>query len=180
MCWWEGPAPPLSSTRGGWYNSTRQFFSSVATGAMIALTNDVIDSSEVLRAASSTRAGAVVLFMGTTRELTAGRRTASLDYECYPEMAEVKLAELEAEVRQRWPVEECVIVHRVGHLELGEASVVLAVSTPHRKDAFAAGQWLIDRLKESVPIWKQENWADGTSEWVHPGLTTPAAGTESS
>ena len=95
-------------------------------------------------------------------------------------MAEVKLAELEAEVRQRWPVEECVIVHRVGHLELGEASVVLAVSTPHRKDAFAAGQWLIDRLKESVPIWKQENWADGTSEWVHPGLTTPAAGTESS
>ena len=96
---------------------------------MIALTNDVIDSSEVLRKVSSTRAGAVVLFMGTTRELTAGRRTASLDYECYPEMAEVKLTELEAEVRQRWPVEECVIVHRVGHLELGEASVVLAVST---------------------------------------------------
>ena len=171
-CWFRAPWTAGTIARA-------RFFSSVSADAMIALTNDVIDSSEVLRAASSTRAGAVVLFMGTTRELTAGRRTASLDYECYPEMAEVKLAELEAEVRQRWPVEECVIVHRVGHLELGEASVVLAVSTPHRKDAFAAGQWLIDRLKESVPIWKQENWADGTSEWVHPGLTTPAAGTES-
>lgn len=146
---------------------------------MIALTDDVIDTSEVLRQAGSLRAGAVVLFMGTTREFTGERRTASLDYECYPEMAEVKLTELEAEARQRWPILECVMVHRVGHLELGEASVALAVSTAHRKDAFAAGQWLIDRLKESVPIWKQENWADGTSDWVHPGITTPAAGPES-
>ena len=142
---------------------------------MIALTDDVIDIGEVLRQAGSLRAGAVVLFMGTTREFTGERRTASLDYECYPEMAEVKLTELEAQARQRWPILECVMVHRVGHLELGEASVVLAVSTAHRKDAFAAGQWLIDRLKESVPIWKQENWADGSSEWVHPGITAPAA-----
>jgi molybdopterin synthase catalytic subunit len=65
---------------------------------------------------------------------------------------------------------ECVIVHRLGHLELGEASVAIAVSTPHRRDSFEAGQWLIDRLKEVVPIWKKENWADGTSEWVHPGI----------
>ncbi len=101
--------------------------------------------------------------------MTSGRRTKSLDYECYPEMAERKLAELEAEARRSWPIVECAIVHRFGHLELGEASVAVAVSTPHRDDAFAACRWLIDTLKQEVPIWKRENWADGTQEWVHPG-----------
>ena len=86
-------------------------------------------------------------------------------------MAEKKLVELEAEARRRWPLTGCSIVHRLGHLELGEASIAIAVSSPHRHDAFAAGQWLIDTIKEVVPIWKRENWADGTSEWVHPGLT---------
>ena len=83
------------------------------------------------------------------------------------------MAELEAEARQRWPVVECVIVHRLGRIELGEASVAVAVSTPHRRDAFEAGQWLIDTLKVVVPVWKQEHWSDGTTEWVHPGLTKP-------
>lgn len=136
---------------------------------MIALTHEPIDSAAVLARVRSPQAGAVVLFLGTTREWTRGRQTRSLDYECYAEMAERKLAELEAEARRRWPVVECAIVHRVGHLELGEASVAVAVGTPHRKDAFEAGQWLIDTLKEVAPIWKKENWADGASEWVHPG-----------
>jgi molybdopterin synthase catalytic subunit len=109
-----------------------------------------------------------VLFLGTTREMTDGRRTATLDYEAYDEMAEKKLAELETEARERWPLVECEIVHRLGRVPLAEASVAIAVSTPHRTDAFAAGQWLIDTLKRDVPIWKQEHWADGTSEWVHP------------
>jgi molybdopterin synthase catalytic subunit len=135
---------------------------------MIALTNQTIDASDVLRRVGSPLAGAVVLFLGTTRELTGERRTESLDYEAFGAMAEAKLAELEAEARRRWPIVECAIVHRLGHLELGEASVAVAVSTPHRRDAFEAGQWLIDTLKEVVPIWKKENWADGTSEWVHP------------
>lgn len=137
---------------------------------MVSLTHSPIDTSAVLNQVSSPLAGAVVLFLGTTRELTAGRRTASLDYECYPEMAEKKLALLEAEARRRWPLIECILVHRLGRLELGEASVAIAVSSPHRKAAFEAGQWLIDTIKEVVPIWKQENWADGTSEWVHPGV----------
>jgi molybdopterin synthase catalytic subunit len=137
---------------------------------MIALTHEPIDSATVLTGVQSPQAGAVVLFLGTTREWTRGRQTRSLDYECYAEMAERKLAELEAEARRRWPVVECAIVHRVGHLELGEASVAVAVCTPHRKDAFEAGQWLIDTLKQVAPIWKKENWADGASEWVHPGL----------
>ena len=137
---------------------------------MISLTSSVIDSAVVLASVASNDAGAVVLFLGTTREFTQGRRTVSLDYECYPEMAERKLAELEAEARRRWPIIGCAIVHRLGHLELGEASIAIAVSSPHRADAFAAGQWLIDTIKQVVPIWKQENWADGTSEWVHPGM----------
>ena len=90
----------------------------------------------------------------------------SLDYECYPEMAERKLAELEAEARRRWPILHCAIVHRLGHLEVCEASVAVAVSTAHRQAAFEAGKWLIDTLKEVVPIWKKENWADGTTEWA--------------
>jgi len=137
---------------------------------MIALTHQPIDAAAVLAQVASNDAGAVVLFLGTTREFTQGRRTASLDYECYPEMAEKKLAELEAEARQRWPLVGCSIVHRLGHLELGEASIAIAVSSPHRGVAFEAGQWLIDTIKQIVPIWKQENWADETSEWVHPGM----------
>jgi len=137
---------------------------------VICLTELPIDSSALLAQVSSTGAGAVVLFLGTTREFTHGRQTASLDYECYPEMAEKKLAELEAEARRRWPLTRCSIVHRLGHLELGEASIAIAVSSPHRHDAFAAGQWLIDTIKEAVPIWKRENWADGATEWVHPGM----------
>ncbi|MDA1049257.1 MAG: molybdenum cofactor biosynthesis protein MoaE [Planctomycetota bacterium] len=137
---------------------------------MIELTEQPIDTQEVLRQVSSTQAGAVVLFLGTTREFTRGRQTLSLNYECYAGMAERKLLELDAEARRRWPLVETAIVHRVGHLGLGEASVAIAVSSAHRQDAFEAGKWLIDTLKEVVPIWKQENWADGTAEWVHPGV----------
>ena len=135
---------------------------------MIELTNQLIDSSALLAKASRPEAGAVVLFLGTTREMTDGRRTVTLDYEAYDEMAEKKLAELEAEARRRWPLLECLLVHRLGRVPIAEASVAIVVSTPHRADAFAAGEWLIDTLKRDVPIWKQEHWADGTSEWVHP------------
>jgi molybdopterin synthase catalytic subunit len=137
---------------------------------MIELTHQPIDVPVLLERVSSTKAGAVVLFLGTTREITGERRTASLDYECYAEMAGRKMSELETEARERWPLIDCGIVHRLGNVLPGEASVAIAVSSAHRQDAFAAGKWLIDTLKEVVPIWKRENWADGTSEWVHPGL----------
>ena len=143
---------------------------------MIQLTDKPIDIDAVLRSVASNQAGAAVLFLGTTREFTGERQTASPDYECYPEMAEKKLAELEAQARRQWRIVECAIVHRLGHLPLGEASVAIAVSTAHRGDAFAAGQWLIDTLKQVVPIWKKENWADGTAEWVHPGLDATEGG----
>lgn len=138
---------------------------------MISLTHSPIDPSAILAQVVSNDAGAVVLFLGTTREFTKGRQTASLDYECYPQMAEAKLAELEAQAREKWPLVHVAIVHRLGRLGLGEASIAIAVSSPHRQAAFEAGKWLIDTIKEDVPIWKQENWSDGTSEWVHPGLS---------
>lgn len=140
---------------------------------MIRLTHDPIDPAAVLAQVASTQAGAVVLFLGTTREFTAGRRTATLDYEAYGEMAERELAELERRARADWPLVECSIVHRLGRVELGEASVAIAVSSPHRDAAFAAGKWLIDALKQVVPIWKRETWADGSTEWVHPGAMAP-------
>lgn len=137
---------------------------------MIELTNDEIDTNVVLASVQDHAAGAAVLFVGTTREFTKGRQTTSLEYECYPEMAEKKLKELLDQAHQQWPIVKSSIVHRLGHLGLGEASIAVAISTAHRRDAFESAQWIMDRLKEVVPIWKKENWADGTTEWVHPGL----------
>jgi molybdopterin synthase catalytic subunit len=135
---------------------------------MIQLTDQPIDSSTLVDDARHPAAGAVLLFLGTTREFTGDRRTVALDYEAYAEMAERRLAELEADARRRWPIIECCIVHRTGRVPPAEASVAIVVSTPHRRDAFEAGEWLIDTLKKDVPIWKREEWADGTTEWVHP------------
>ncbi|HUT91662.1 MAG TPA: molybdenum cofactor biosynthesis protein MoaE [Thermoguttaceae bacterium] len=140
---------------------------------MIQLTDKPIDAAAAVEAVRSPAAGAVVLFLGTARERTGQRRTRSLDYEAYPQMARAKLAELEEEARRRWPLVECALIHRLGHLAIGEVSVAIAVSSAHREPAFEAGKWLIDRIKQVVPIWKKENWADGTSDWVHPGIETP-------
>lgn len=140
---------------------------------MLTLTYEPIDYEALTESVRSKRAGAVVLFLGTVREMTAGRQTVALDYEAYPSMAQAKLNEIVAEARARWPIVEAAIVHRLGRLELNEISVAIAVSTPHRQQAFEAGQYLIDRLKAVVPIWKKDNWADGTTEWIHPAL--PAA-----
>jgi molybdopterin synthase catalytic subunit len=136
---------------------------------MIEITKGPIDHAAVTDRVRSNQAGAVCSFLGTVREMTGDRRTVALDYEAYPEMALKTMADLEREARDRWPILDLALVHRVGHLDLGEISVVVAVSCPHRHQAFDACRWLIDTLKESVPIWKKEVWADGSEEWVHPG-----------
>ena len=135
---------------------------------MIELTQEAIDVARVLEHVQTPSAGAVVVFLGTTRQFTRQRETSSLDYECYPAMARSKLQEIADEAQGRWDLLKVGIVHRIGHLEPGQTSVAIAVSAPHRNAAFEAGRWLIDTIKEIVPIWKKENWADGTSEWVHP------------
>jgi molybdopterin synthase catalytic subunit len=135
---------------------------------MIRLTREPIDYHSLTEQVRRHDCGGVVTFLGTVRELTEGRRTVALDYEAYAEMAEKKMAEIEAEARRRWPVGDMMMVHRLGHLELGDVSVAVAVSCPHRLQAFEACRFAIDQVKEIVPIWKKENWADGSTEWVHP------------
>jgi molybdopterin synthase catalytic subunit len=136
---------------------------------MIELTTSPIDGAALTESVRRADCGAVVSFLGTVRDLTEGRETVALDYEAYPDMAEKKMAEIERETRKRWPIGEIGMIHRLGHLEVGEVSVAVAVSCPHRAQAFEACRFAIDRLKEIVPIWKKENWADGQTEWVHPG-----------
>lgn len=137
---------------------------------MVKITTDSIVHGDLTDSVRTNSAGAVVTFLGTVREWTGDKRTVSLEYEAYVEMAELKMAEVEREARQRWPILEAALVHRIGHLELGDISVGVAVSCPHRGQAFEACRFIIDRVKEVVPIWKCENWAGGESEWVHPGL----------
>ncbi len=143
---------------------------------MIQLTRQPIDTTAILQQAGSNLAGAVVLFLGVTREVTGDAVTKSLEYECYEEMASSELQKLEDAARERWPITGCVIVHRLGQVDIQQASVAIAVSSPHRKAAFEAGQWLIDTLKETVPIWKKEQWATGGEEWVHPVTGEPQTG----
>lgn len=139
---------------------------------MVQLTRDLIDYHALTESVRSPHAGAVALFLGTVRDLTGDEVTVYLDYDAYPPMAEKKLAEIEAEVRRRWPVQGVAMVHRLGRLAVGEVSVAVAVSTPHRADAFEACRFAIDTLKELVPIWKKDTAPDGAADWVHPGGTT--------
>lgn len=136
---------------------------------MAELTRNPIAIEPLVKSASQPAAGAVVAFVGITRAVTAGRETDELSYEAYESMAREKLAELEAAARRRWPLVECLIVHRLGEVAVSEASVAVVASSPHRRDAFEAAEWLIDTLKQDVPIWKKEIYGDGTTEWVHPG-----------
>ena len=146
---------------------------------MVRLTRDVIDYHALTEQVRRPGCGAVVTFLGTVRDLTGGRETVALDYEAYPAMAEKKMAEIEADTRARWPVGDLALVHRLGRLGVGEVSVAVAVSCPHRAEAFAACRHAIDRLKELVPIWKKENWADGGTEWVHPNAERGTGSAES-
>jgi molybdopterin synthase catalytic subunit len=136
---------------------------------MIRLTHDPIDYHALTESVRRPGCGAVVTFLGTVRDLTGDQVTVALDYEAYGPMAEKKMAEIEADTRGRWPVGDVALIHRLGHITVGDISVAVAVSCPHRGQAFDACRHAIDRLKELVPIWKKENWADGRTEWVHPG-----------
>lgn len=108
--------------------------------------------------------GAVVVFTGHVREWTKGIRTEYLEYEAYVPMAEKKLAQIGDEIRQKWPGTVTAIVHRIGALEISDIAVCISVSSPHRKDAYRANEYAIERIKEIVPIWKKEIWEDG-AKW---------------
>lgn len=136
----------------------------------IAVGRQAIDPAKVLAAVTDPHCGAVVLFLGTVRDHSPGiTGVTHLEYETYGEMVEDKIAEIVAEVRANWPVERVAAIHRVGELTVGEISVAVAASSPHRDDAFEAGRYLIDELKSRAPIWKKEHWSGG-AEWVREDL----------
>lgn len=132
-----------------------------------------IDLARLGRAVRDPRAGAVVTFVGTTRNENAGRRVTRLEYEAYEGMARKEMRRLAAAARARWPVRKIAMVHRVGVVPVGEASVAIAVSAGHRGEAFTACHWLIDRLKELVPIWKKEHYRGGEI-WIGAQQGGPA------
>ncbi len=132
---------------------------------MIKLTEKAIDVQKVIEAASSLGAGAVNVFVGTVRNNANGKNVVWLEYEAYETMAVAEIKKIIDEASHRWPVLGCAVSHRIGTLKPGEVSVVVAVSTPHRKDSFEACQYVIDTLKENVPIWKKEVFEDG-EEWI--------------
>ncbi len=111
--------------------------------------------------------GAVVTFDGIVRNNFDGRAVQSLEYEAYAEMAEKKMAQIGEEVRRKFPVGEIAMMHRLGRLDIGESSIVIAVAAPHRHEAFEACAYAMDRIKEEVPIWKKESFADGDDHWAN-------------
>ncbi len=134
---------------------------------MIRITNSTIDTESVLASVQSKRCGAALLFVGSTRQFTGEAETEKLDYECYEEMASKKLNELATRAMHEFDIESVSIVHRIGTVNINEASVAIAVGSPHRRASFAAGEWLIDTLKKEIPIWKRESWTTGSKEWIH-------------
>ncbi len=136
---------------------------------MIEITDQPIQVQSCMDAVQSERAGAVDVFIGTVRNHNKNKEVIRLEFEAFDAMAVKKMKELAEEASRRWPVEKIAIVHRKGILEIGDIAVVIAVATPHRKDAFDACRWVIDTLKEVVPIWKKEMYENG-EEWLeaHP------------
>jgi molybdopterin synthase catalytic subunit len=128
---------------------------------VIELTDKEIDVDRVIRSVEDPSAGGTSIFIGTTRNHTDGKEVLEMEYQAYIPMALKKMNELAEEARSKWKLKNVSIVHRVGRLKIGEASVVIAVSATHRKEAFEACRFTIDTLKESIPIWKKEVFRNG-------------------
>jgi molybdopterin synthase catalytic subunit len=139
---------------------------------MIRITRAAIGLAPLVRAVRDPGAGAVVTFIGTTRNHNQGRRVVRLEYEAYTSMATREMRGLAAEAKRRWKLRKVALVHRIGVVPVGEASVAIAVSAGHRAAAFAACRWLIDRLKEIVPIWKREHFPGGKL-WIGAQQSSP-------
>ena len=134
---------------------------------MVRLTRSAIDLAALHAAGAAD--GALCLFAGIVRDHNEGRAVRHLEYEAYDEMALAELTAIEREVRRRWPVSDVHILHRLGRLEIGDVSVAVAVTSPHRAQAFEACRHAIDTVKRTVPIWKKEFYADGSLWLEGPG-----------
>ena len=156
--------PPVS---GG---SARDSKRGSADDARFTITAEVLDVQGLHDLVLAPAAGAVSLFVGVVRDNNLGRDVDYLEYEAYPPMAVKKMREIAEELHERWEITDVAMHHRTGRLEIGEASVAIAVASPHRKDGLEACHYAIDRLKQIVPVWKKEVWTDG-EHWIEGSLT---------
>jgi molybdopterin synthase catalytic subunit len=141
-----------------------------------AIVTDVIDVAAVLREVEAPAHGAAILFVGTVREVNDGRPVSGMEYTAYVAMAEKEMAAITREAEERFSGSFVVIVHRIGELAIGEASVAIATANAHRDAAYQASRYVIEQLKARVPIWKREHYTDGTREWIDPTARKEKAG----
>lgn len=132
---------------------------------LIRVTPDELNPGEAIAAVASPAAGAINVFLGVVRDNNLGRKVQYLEYDAYPSMAEKVMRELAEEAKERFGLEECAVLHRTGRLEIGETSLLIAVSCGHRAESFEAGHWLVNEIKKKVPVWKKEVWEDGEA-WI--------------
>jgi molybdopterin synthase catalytic subunit len=144
-----------------------------AVGVFFEITTDPLDARRLEAAVAHKSAGAICTFTGVVRDSSRGRAVTHLDYEAYADMAKAEMRKIAGEIAERWPEARVAFAHRTGRLEIGEASVVVSVSCPHRAESIDACRFGIDRLKESVPIWKKEHASDGTF-WIEGNESKPA------
>ncbi len=143
---------------------------------MVEITRTTIDIQRLITFVTTPETGGIDIFIGSTRNHSGGRKVLALEYESYEPMALNVMQSLEADTHKRWPLQRIAIVHRIGKIAIGEASVVIAVSSAHRKEAFEACRFIIDELKKIVPIWKREYFADGSVEWSgQSAMPTPVS-----
>lgn len=131
----------------------------------IVLQQEAIDHARIIGETGTDEDGAVVSFIGRVRSSSRGKTVLSMEYETYDEMARKQLQKIAEEASVRWSLTDCTVVHRYGSVAIGEASIVIAAASPHRHEAFQAVQFIIDTVKEKVPIWKKEFYSDGSS-WI--------------
>ncbi|QGH34226.1 molybdenum cofactor biosynthesis protein MoaE [Gracilibacillus salitolerans] len=129
------------------------------------IVEDPISVESLIEKVEDRNAGAITTFIGTVREITGEKKTVYLEYQAYKPMAEKMLAQIGGEINQKWPDTKVAITHRIGSLDISEIAVVIAVSSPHRKPAYQANEYAIERIKQIVPIWKKEQWEDGEG-WI--------------
>jgi len=157
--------PPVSGGASKSSQSSQSSQSPQPSETWVELAENVIDVNSVLTRVSHPQAGGVVIFLGTVRDNSRSRHVKFLEYEAYKPMAIKEMNRVAEEARRRWPLLGIAIMHRLGHLEIGDISVAIAVSSEHRKEAFEAGRYAIDSLKQTVPIWKKEVW-DAGEAWI--------------
>jgi len=134
---------------------------------MFALTNEAIESETLKERLKDDRAGALLIFEGVVRNHNEGKKVSALSYEACESLAQTEAERIFAEARQRFEIVNCIVVHRVGDLQVGDAAVFVGVSTAHRDQAYSASRFLIDEIKKRLPIWKKEHYTDASSAWVN-------------